>query len=608
MTACALPPSFPVFLNRSGKKVAPSPLLADAQDETPLNQRVSGAWKCIAIGESDRSKEYAFTAQPLSPAQKRRDCEDAIELEEDLAENSQALSDLCQSNVPCQDRDEYDFVLGYPQGRIYYRDLNTSKRLVLEEHQAPIVGVKVYKGRIVSIDLKGILKIWDINTGKCLYTINTKLDFGVVLQVANDRIYLRDKNDLQILKTYELRGMNLPKQFPGFELLSGSINGEKYFLFRDGEIYFWDKSAVLLKDPPSFQMQLALEGGHVSYIYQIEDCLVAVSTKYEDDLRDNTIHVLQPPSKTPILLSMLSKSRITAIEKKEHLLFVATADAEIVVFNLDTQQWVQTCQIPYGKRDGFVNGLRICTKDGVVTGLIVTTTPYEVMYGKLNQASEEEVEAMQQTYFSLEEDKWHEAMESSFHQYGPEVFDKGLHYGAVEPGFMENWQKAANFLGGKFQDQFTADTYLDIHRIALGHFLNGSKGSHITPDRVGKFRGIGNPVHCIFSKPPSPEAKSELRQLNDKMITKFGTSLAEFVLTEDGKWDLQYQEMSQYQVRAIFNSFLNDFEVEMAQAKTSREKLTAIARLYRNSEWLHPVWDGTGRCDLLIRKITGPNA
>jgi hypothetical protein len=204
-------------------------------------------------------------------------------------------------------------------------------------------------------------------------------------------------------------------------------------------------------------------------------------------------------------------------------------------------------------------------------------------------------------YNALENGKWLEGVEYCLHEYGPKVFDKGLHKGDVEPGFLENWQNATHFLAEKMDSKFSSSLYLQLHKITCAHFTGKETQTLIGQEKIGVFRDSEDDVCWHIRLEIKPEALKELEELNQKIYKLFDVDLANFQTDPNtGATTLVYTQMPRETMTKIFDFFVENFHEEMNQAADLSDRLTAIARLIRNMEWSHSVQDGCGRCDTLI--------
>ena len=208
-------------------------------------------------------------------------------------------------------------------------------------------------------------------------------------------------------------------------------------------------------------------------------------------------------------------------------------------------------------------------------------------------------------YSGLGKMKWKECIDGVYHNFGPYVFDKGLHGKAVEPGFLDSMCKAFELLQGNFGRRVDADFYLELHKVACTHFNGLATQTSIGQDSIGRFRNMG--VEANFPSPAYVMEKTAIEEfyaLSTRLKCIFGPSfglgyiekIAEFPTT----WRIVYQPLNREQVRMVFNLFVSEFYSEIVLSTTEEEKLLSIAKFIRNLEWLHPPLDGCGRTDTAL--------
>jgi len=222
--------------------------------------------------------------------------------------------------------------------------------------------------------------------------------------------------------------------------------------------------------------------------------------------------------------------------------------------------------------------------------------------------SNDKLNQMKAIYFRLGTGKIIEGMEKSFFDnYGPYVFDRGLHGGAIEPGFKRSWERAAHFLSYQFQRKVNAKLYLELHAYACDHFMGALNGVLMDQSKIGTFRDSSESA-VIWTCSATPdgiyvvtdEAEQALNEMNQEIQARFNTTLGTFDRSTPGKIILRYTTMDKETVAKIYNYFADTMYRELERAQTEDDKFTAICKFFRNCEWLHSVRDGCGRCDLLI--------
>lgn len=216
-------------------------------------------------------------------------------------------------------------------------------------------------------------------------------------------------------------------------------------------------------------------------------------------------------------------------------------------------------------------------------------------------------ERFKEVYNKLGPDKWKECIDGCYHHLGAEVFDKGLNGKKAEPGFLPSMLKVFAYLQERGIQKITADFYLQVHRIAAGHFKGARNNTIVGQKKVGAFRGHQNQIKADFSSPDyemSLSGKNEFMALNSKLSLILGASFRlgdlAVISSNPPTMRIQYHPMNQEQVRIIFNFFLCEFYYDIGHAKDEDAKLEAIAKLIQHLEWLHPPVDGCGRTDTAL--------
>jgi hypothetical protein len=314
-------------------------------------------------------------------------------------------------------------------------------------------------------------------------------------------------------------------------------------------------------------------------------------------------YLLNPPA-TGSLGSVSSSSCVTAV-----------ATSHLSTLSATSSTGAQPLLFPASITNGFLSSLcqriaaiwnKFCTLvsscfSGIyryIESCVVTPFP------KVNQDMSKET--LKKLYWGLgKQNKWRECIDGCHHHLGKHVYDKGLHGGTVEPGYvvsMEN--RAFPFVESSLGQKIDADWYLNLHRQTCAHFTANSSAVLMGQEGVGVFRDTA--VCCSFKGryQISSRAKAEFDALDASLKKEFGPTygLGEVVYPNALSWDarIDYKKMQPGQIRQIFNKFLNEFYAEVERAATPDAKLTAIAKLQQRLEWLHPVKDGTSRTDTVL--------
>jgi hypothetical protein len=208
-------------------------------------------------------------------------------------------------------------------------------------------------------------------------------------------------------------------------------------------------------------------------------------------------------------------------------------------------------------------------------------------------------------YQLIGNEKWKECIDGTYHNYGPDVFDLGLHGGAVEPGFLASMLHVFQFLPKNYHRRVDAAFYLDLHKVACSHFQGASTQTVIGQEKVGVFREeVANADFLAPYYAFTQDAINEFNALNIRLAQILGPSfsLGEIVIISLSPltWRIHYKQMTSEQVAIVFNLFLSEFYADMQKASIEDDKLMAIAKFIQHLEWLHPPQDGCGRIDTAL--------
>ena len=221
-------------------------------------------------------------------------------------------------------------------------------------------------------------------------------------------------------------------------------------------------------------------------------------------------------------------------------------------------------------------------------------------YPEINQNMSRD--ALLKLYWGLgKENKWMECIDGRYHHLGKYVFDRGLHEGTVEPGFVGSMEEAFTFVEQAVNKKVDANWYLNLHRHTCAHFNGDPSAFLMGQEKVGVFRNSDDPVCCTLAGTygVSVAAKAEFDALDRQLETEFGPGYGLGKMTYTSSLSntvrLDYKVMNRSQILRIFNKFMADFYREVESAHTPDAKLMAIARFHQRLEWLHPVKDGTAR-------------
>jgi len=102
------------------------------------------------------------------------------------------------------------------------------------------------------------------------------------------------------------------------------------------------------------------------------------------------------------------------------------------------------------------------------------------------------------TFWGLKENWWKQVIDGKYHHLGQEVFDKGLHKGNTEPGYLESAKKASELACENLGKKIDADFYKFLNKTACSHFDQVSRSQiNMDPDNSGTFRNTN--CRCIMS-------------------------------------------------------------------------------------------------------------
>lgn len=211
--------------------------------------------------------------------------------------------------------------------------------------------------------------------------------------------------------------------------------------------------------------------------------------------------------------------------------------------------------------------------------------------------SDGQIEEMRKNYSGLGKEKWRESIDGMYHKHGKWVFDRGLHNGTVEPGFIISLEKNAyplisHYLGTRTTTEF----FLTVHRAACWHFKGDYTGTNMGTEAIGMFRGLHN--HIFFRCSAGDEmTKKGLQEFAD---FKPNLGHVAWINEDKSRCRVNYSPKTQEEIAAHMTQFLNDFYTTIKSAKTRHEKIHAIGYLAKKMDWLHGPRDGSGRSAMLF--------
>jgi hypothetical protein len=103
--------------------------------------------------------------------------------------------------------------------------------------------------------------------------------------------------------------------------------------------------------------------------------------------------------------------------------------------------------------------------------------------------AQEKIEAQaRDVFWGLGEDFWKQIIDGEFHEFGPLVFDEGLHGGDKEPGFFESLKSGCNFASEHLKEKLSIDFYKQLHKKLCAHFKGKETNTEMDAKEIGMFR------------------------------------------------------------------------------------------------------------------------
>lgn len=257
----------------------------------------------------------------------------------------------------------------------------------------------------------------------------------------------------------------------------------------------------------------------------------------------------------------------------------------------------------------------------------------------------------EKTFWGLGDKFWMQMIDGKFHQYGPMVFDEGLHGREKELGFFNSLKTGCDFAAAHLTEKPTLHFYKELHKKLCAHFtgtyedqtaMNGQDAgvfrskfcttntiltgkSDISKEMEEHYKNYFAPNYLIFSK-LNPEnimreyAKSKpiVENWEAEWETRVNTINAYImecceklgipqiaILTYTKDRDMRhfgviYAITSPEEHEKITEKLFDQYNAKIQEAASKEDKLKAIAELFQMLEWLHPFPDGQGRTDLVL--------
>ncbi len=136
---------------------------------------------------------------------------------------------------------------------------------------------------------------------------------------------------------------------------------------------------------------------------------------------------------------------------------------------------------------------------------------------------------MNNVFWGLNEDWWKQIYDGKYHQFGCEVFDKGLHGNNKEPGFYSSIKRASEYASQQMGNLLTIECYKRIHQLACEHFLYVERNAiNVDKNDIDKFR---NTYCSCFRNLMKDNYEYENSEQSEKRRQSF-------VLLNQIRWDL----------------------------------------------------------------------
>lgn len=130
--------------------------------------------------------------------------------------------------------------------------------------------------------------------------------------------------------------------------------------------------------------------------------------------------------------------------------------------------------------------------------------PLEISEAKLSGSKKPSAAEAAKVYWKLGDDFWRQIIDGTFQQYGPKVFDEGLHGSVKEPGFFSSLKAGCELVSRHLTEPPTPDLYKELHRTLCSHFSGEKTRTLIDASKIGIFRnwgGISSGASILFDIP-----------------------------------------------------------------------------------------------------------
>ena len=191
-------------------------------------------------------------------------------------------------------------------------------------------------------------------------------------------------------------------------------------------------------------------------------------------------------------------------------------------------------------------------------------------------------------FWGLKGNWWKQIIDGHYHDCGPMVFDKGLHFeDKVEPGYFKGILNACRFISYHFCELPTPELYKRIHAIACSHFEGAKTNTLITAQATGQFRqreanlSLGCSVNFFDADPNFPPEREAL--LEDMNILFFAEGV--YKETDPREWNqvfikLGFTREDDFKIavkhaKVVLNKFNHHVAKRVAQLNAEIQKRSA---------------------------------
>jgi hypothetical protein len=210
--------------------------------------------------------------------------------------------------------------------------------------------------------------------------------------------------------------------------------------------------------------------------------------------------------------------------------------------------------------------------------------------------------------FLLQRDYWKLFIDPRYHSLGKEVFDKGLHHGEVEPGYLNSMQGGLILLCYGINEMSKPESeqhfdrsnlFLSLHRALMQH--HKSVESLLTRDAFNEEITI----HLNAPRIPLSEAVTVLEEIKRTTTNlHFTPDALEYysgITTQLEKGlSLVLEPISKLELAEHLTRISTNLTTGLAKASLPEEQRDAVAAYHQALERTHPFRDGNSRTDILM--------